>query len=83
MIKLCVSGSKGKMGSSIIRLAKDDKDLEISGQFDVGESGTIIGRHNDTSWYKVQRCNAPQAWTLTTPQWFQVEGQCDAVPVVQ
>lgn len=37
MIKICVSGSKGRMGSSIIRLAKDDADLEVSGQFDAGE----------------------------------------------
>jgi 4-hydroxy-tetrahydrodipicolinate reductase len=37
MIKICVSGSKGKMGSSIVRLAKDDPDLEVAGQFDVGE----------------------------------------------
>jgi 4-hydroxy-tetrahydrodipicolinate reductase len=37
MIKICVSGSKGRMGSSIVRLAKDDTDLEVSGQFDAGE----------------------------------------------
>ncbi|MDD5495618.1 MAG: 4-hydroxy-tetrahydrodipicolinate reductase [Candidatus Omnitrophica bacterium] len=37
MIKICVSGSKGKMGSRIIELAKDDPELEVAGQFDVGE----------------------------------------------
>ena len=37
MIKICVSGSKGKMGSSVIALAKDDGELEVSGQFDIGE----------------------------------------------
>ena len=37
MIKLCISGSKGKMGSSIIRLAKDDAGLEVAGEFDIGE----------------------------------------------
>jgi len=37
MIKLCVSGSKGKMGSKIIELAKDDADLQVSGEFDVVE----------------------------------------------
>lgn len=37
MTKICVSGSKGKMGSRIIELAKDDSNLEVSGQFDAGE----------------------------------------------
>jgi 4-hydroxy-tetrahydrodipicolinate reductase len=36
MIKICVSGSKGKMGSRILALAKDDKQFAISGEFDVG-----------------------------------------------
>jgi len=36
MIKICVSGSKGKMGSSIIDLAKEDRQFELSGEFDVG-----------------------------------------------
>lgn len=37
MIKICVSGAKGKMGSRILELAKDDSGLEISGQFDVDD----------------------------------------------
>ena len=37
MIKICISGSKGKMGSRISELAKDDSGLEISGQFDVDD----------------------------------------------
>ena len=37
MIKLCVSGSKGKMGTRILELAKDDADIQISGEFDVVE----------------------------------------------
>ncbi len=40
MIKICVSGSKGKMGSRILELAKDDADLQISGEFDVVEENT-------------------------------------------
>lgn len=36
MIKLCVSGSKGKMGSRILELAKEDSDIEIIAEFDVG-----------------------------------------------
>lgn len=35
MIKICVSGSEGKMGSRIIDLAKEDPDLEVSAGFDV------------------------------------------------
>lgn len=35
MIKICVSGSEGKMGSRIIDLAGSDPDLQVTGQFDV------------------------------------------------
>jgi 4-hydroxy-tetrahydrodipicolinate reductase len=35
MVKICVSGSNGKMGSRIIDLAKEDPELNIAGQFDV------------------------------------------------
>ena len=37
MVKICVSGSKGKMGLRILDLAKEDPELEISGSFDVDE----------------------------------------------
>ena len=37
MTKICISGSKGKMGSRIIELAKDDPELEVGGAFDIGE----------------------------------------------
>lgn len=52
------------------------------GQFAVGETVTVIGRNNDTSWYRVQRPNAQQVWTINNPQWVQVEGQCGDLPVV-
>jgi 4-hydroxy-tetrahydrodipicolinate reductase len=35
MIKICVSGSEGKMGSRIIELAKEDPGLEVAAGFDV------------------------------------------------
>ena len=35
MIKICVSGSEGKMGSRIIDLAKEDPGLEVAAGFDV------------------------------------------------
>ncbi len=37
MVKICVSGSKGRMGSRIIELSKDDVEFELAGAFDVGE----------------------------------------------
>jgi len=37
MIKLCVGGSKGKMGSRIIELAKEEKSFEVTGEFDMGD----------------------------------------------
>jgi len=35
MVKICISGSEGKMGSRIISLAQDDGDLQVTGQFDI------------------------------------------------
>lgn len=37
MTNICVAGSKGKMGLRIIELAKEDKEIELTGQFDIGE----------------------------------------------
>ncbi len=37
MVKILISGSKGKMGSRILDLAKDDKEIEVAGSFDIGE----------------------------------------------
>ncbi|MBU0880984.1 MAG: 4-hydroxy-tetrahydrodipicolinate reductase [Candidatus Omnitrophica bacterium] len=37
MIRICVSGSKGKMGSRIAELSRDDASLELSGSFDAGD----------------------------------------------
>ncbi len=36
MIKICVSGSNGKMGSRIVELTKEDGELELIAEFDVG-----------------------------------------------
>jgi 4-hydroxy-tetrahydrodipicolinate reductase len=36
-MKICVSGSKGRMGSRIVELAKDDPALEVAGSFDIGD----------------------------------------------
>jgi hypothetical protein len=52
------------------------------GQFDVGESVTVVGRDADTSWYKVQRMNLQQVWAINNAQWMQIEGDCSGVPVV-
>lgn len=40
-MKICVSGSKGKMGERIIELSKDDAELELVGSFDIGEDSEI------------------------------------------
>ena len=37
MIKICVSGSKGKMGTRIAELAKEVPEFELSGSFDLGD----------------------------------------------
>ncbi len=51
------------------------------GQFDVGETVTVIGRNADSTWYQVQRYNAQQAWTINNNDWLRVEGDCAALPV--
>jgi hypothetical protein len=52
------------------------------GQFDVGETVTVVGRDADTSWYKVQRMNMQQVWTINDARWIQIEGDCSGVAVV-
>lgn len=37
MTKICVGGSKGRMGLRIIALAKEDPGLQVTGEFDMGE----------------------------------------------
>lgn len=37
MIKVCIGGSKGRMGQRIIALAKDESGIEVSGAYDAGE----------------------------------------------
>lgn len=39
-MKICVAGSKGKMGERIIALAKEDGELEVSGAFDIGDDAS-------------------------------------------
>jgi 4-hydroxy-tetrahydrodipicolinate reductase len=41
MVKIAVSGSKGKMGSRIIELAKNERDITVSGTFDIGENAEV------------------------------------------
>ena len=36
MIKICISGAKGKLGSRIITLSKADGAFKITGEFDIG-----------------------------------------------
>ncbi|MCM8761377.1 MAG: 4-hydroxy-tetrahydrodipicolinate reductase, partial [Candidatus Omnitrophica bacterium] len=40
MVKICVSGCKGRMGSRIVELSKDDAEIELVGSFDVGEDAS-------------------------------------------
>lgn len=47
MIRICVAGSKGRMGTSIVTLAKDDKDLQVSGAFDAGDDAEPLIKECD------------------------------------
>ncbi len=52
------------------------------GQFQTGETVTVIGRNADNTWRKVQRSNAQLVWVSNNPQWLQTEGACGALAVV-
>jgi len=56
MTKICVSGSKGRMGTRIITLAKDDPKLEISGEFDIDTNASPL----------IEKCDC--LIEFTTPQ---------------
>lgn len=44
MVKICVGGSAGRMGLRISALAKDDADVQVSGEYDIGQDAApLIG----------------------------------------
>src|SRR3990167_8282243 len=47
MVKICVSCSKGKMGSRILDLAKEDKELEVTGVFDIDGKAEVSIENSD------------------------------------
>ena len=47
MIKICVGGSNGKMGSRIIELAKEGKAFDVTGQFDMGDDPKAAIENSD------------------------------------
>jgi len=47
MVKIAVSGSKGKMGSRIVELSKDDAGLELAGSFDIGDKAEDLVAASD------------------------------------
>jgi len=53
------------------------------GQFEFGETVTVIGRNADASWYHVQRLNAQQVWVVNNSQWLKLEGPCSDLPLAQ
>lgn len=53
------------------------------GQFEVGETVTVIGRNAAGSWYRVQRANSQQVWVISNAQWLKVEGPCSDLPVAE
>lgn len=53
------------------------------GQFQTGETATVLGRNNDDTWLKVQRMNMQEVWVINNPQWYQTEGQCGTLPLVE
>lgn len=52
------------------------------GRFETGENATVLGRNEGNTWLKVRRLNSQEVWVINNPQWFQTEGQCETLPVV-
>ncbi|MEE8360344.1 MAG: 4-hydroxy-tetrahydrodipicolinate reductase, partial [Candidatus Omnitrophota bacterium] len=42
MIKIAVSGSKGRMGSRIIKLIEEENGLELAGAFDLNDDARVV-----------------------------------------
>ncbi|MBN1566166.1 MAG: SH3 domain-containing protein [Anaerolineae bacterium] len=54
------------------------------GQFEVGETVTVVGRNADTSWWQVRRATDDRlVWVINRSAWIQTEGDCSNVPVGQ
>ena len=53
------------------------------GQFQVGETVTVLGTDAARTWLKVQRVlNGQQVWVINKSQWLQLEGPCMNLPVL-
>ena len=53
------------------------------GQFQVGETLTVLGTDAGRTWLKVQRVlNGQQVWVINKSQWLQLEGPCMNLPVL-
>jgi 4-hydroxy-tetrahydrodipicolinate reductase len=47
MVKICISGSAGKMGSRILELAKETAGVEVAAEFDIGEDAEAKIKNGD------------------------------------
>ncbi len=53
------------------------------GQFQVGETVSVLGTDAARTWLKVQRVlNGQQVWVINKSQWLQLEGPCMNLPVL-
>ncbi len=53
------------------------------GQFQVGETVSVLGTDAARTWLKVQRVlNGQQVWVINKSQWLQLEGPCINLPVL-
>jgi hypothetical protein len=52
------------------------------GQFQVGETVTVVGRNAAANWWQVQRTGEDrQVWVFNNQDWMRVEGGCGDLPV--
>ncbi len=53
------------------------------GKFQTGETATVLGRNSEGTWLKVRRMNMQEVWVINNPQWYETEGQCGTLPVME
>lgn len=62
MVRICVAGSKGKMGQRILELASGDEKLEVTGGFDMGDDAEeAIGKADCVIDFSTPKASAEHA----------------------
>jgi len=51
------------------------------GSFSLSEQVTILAQNAEATWWYVRQLNGEEAWVINDPQWLEVTGTCQGLPV--